>query len=198
MHDFQVITVTKSPDHKIVINNPTNYALIGQGAQGAVFKISGNQCVKIYASNEFTEREYSSYQAAKHSQLTPKIYEKGPNYIIMEYLSGHSLDNYLRGMGMLPKNVTKLILNVLREMKRLHFTRIDFFLRHIFIDGNYQVKIIDLVNSYTIRDSFPTLLFGNLKELGLLKAFLQQVKELDPKIYLKWKQSPSFQTLKRN
>lgn len=194
MHDFRVITVTKLPDQRMVINNPTQYALLGQGAQGAVFKISRDRCVKIYAANELTDREYSSYQAAKRSPLAPKIYGKGPNFLIMEYLNGRTLDDFLRRMGTIPRRITKIILHILREMKRLHFTRIDFFLRHIFIDKDYQPKIIDLVNSYTIRDPFPSLLFGDLKALGLLKAFLQQVRELDPMIYHEWKHSPIFQT----
>lgn len=103
MHDFRVITVTKSTENIMNIYNPTNYALIGQGDQGAVFKISYTHCVKIYVSNEFMAREYSSYQAAENSSLVPKIYEKGVNYIIMEYLRGPSLEHYLQGMGMMPK-----------------------------------------------------------------------------------------------
>ena len=190
MDDFRIIKVTKSPDNKMNIDNPTNYPLLGRGAQGAVFKISDNRCVKIYVSNELMAKEYSSYQATKDSPLVLKIYETGANYIIMDYLQGPSLDKYLQGMGMIPKWVTKQILSVLKEMKRLHFTRIDSFLRHIYIYRNHKVKIIDLVNSYTVREPFPSRLFGDLKRLGLLNDFLKQVKELDPKLYIKWQNRP--------
>lgn len=192
MHDFKVITVTKSPENTMIIHNPTNYILIGQGDQGAVFKISDTCCVKIYVSNEYTAREYSSYQAAKNSSLVPKIYEKGVNYIILEYLRGPSLECYLQGIGMMPKWVTKQILCVLKEMKRLRFTKVDSFLRHIFIDKNHKVKIIDLVNAYTVSDSLPSRLFGDLKRLGLLKVFLQQAKELAPDLHNEWQRSPQF------
>lgn len=195
MKDFRLISVTQAPNNQLNIYNPTNYALIGQGAQGAVFKISDDRCVKIYVSDEYAIREYSSYQAVKNSALLLKIYGKGVNYIIMEYLRGPSLELYLQGMGMIPQWVTKQILFVLKEMKRFHFTKIDSFLRHIFIVKNHKVKIIDLVNAYTVRDSFPSRLFGDLKRLGLLNTFLQQVQVLDPKIYLEWQNSPHFQSI---
>jgi len=192
MDDFRMITVTKSSENIMNIYNPTNYTLIGQGDQGAVFKISASHCVKIYIRNEFTAREYSSYQAAKSSSLVAKIYGKGANYIIMDFLRGPSLERYLQGRGTMPNWITKQIILVLKEMKRLHFTKIDSFLRHIFIDKNHKIKIIDLVNAYTVRDSFPFRLFGDLKRLGLLNAFLQQSQKLASELYQEWQKSPQF------
>ena len=48
MEDFKSITVTKGVK-TLEIHNPTNYPLIGMGAQGAVFKLSEDKCVKIYS-----------------------------------------------------------------------------------------------------------------------------------------------------
>lgn len=128
MYDFSDILVTQAPENKVNVYNPTSYSLIGQGAQGAVFKISQSHCVKIYTSNALADLEYSSYQAAKHSFVVPLIYEKGPNYIIMEYLPGPALDNYLQETGKLPKWVTTEIIYLLKKMKQFHFSRIDFAL----------------------------------------------------------------------
>jgi RIO-like serine/threonine protein kinase len=192
MHDFGVIVVTQAPVNKTNVYNPTNYPLIGQGAQGAVFKISGDRCVKIYAANEDAEMEYTAFQRARSSSIIPRIYEKGPNYIIMEYLRGPSLSSYLQEKGMIPKWVTKQILHLLREMRRFHFTRIDCALRHIYIDRNNNLKVIDLVHAYTIKESFPSIMFTELRNSGLLRTFLQQVKEFEPKVYLEWKKSLSF------
>ncbi|MGE5604621.1 MAG: hypothetical protein ACM3YE_02900 [Bacteroidota bacterium] len=193
MHDFSVISVTQMPENKVYVKNPTNYPLVGQGAQGAVFKISDSRCVKIYAGNTFVEMEYSAYQILKNSSIVPRIYEKGVNYIIMEYLRGPSLDSYLQKKGMIPVWVTRQVLQVLKKMKQFHFTRIDSALRHIFIDRNNNPKIIDLVHAYTIREPFPLMFFSEMRNLGLLKDLLQQVKELDPELYFEWKKSPHFQ-----
>ena len=192
MPDFNAISVTQMPENKVYVNNPTHYALIGQGAQGAVFKISDSRCVKIYASNTFAEMEFSAYQALNNSSIVPKIYEKGANYIIMEYLRSPTLESYLQKKGMIPQWVTKQVLHVLKKMKQFHFTRIDSALRHIFIDKNSNAKVIDLVHAYTIKEPFPSLLLSEMRNLGLLKAFLQQVKELEPQLYLEWKKSPHF------
>lgn len=143
--------------------------------------------MKIYTSNALAYLEYSSYQAAKHSFIVPLIYEKGPNYIIMEYLLGPALDNYLQTKRVLPKWVTTEILYLLKKMKQFHFSRIVFGLRHVFIDKNKKFKIIDLVHAYTIEEPVPSLLISELRQLGLLQTFLQQAQELDPLLYFEWK-----------
>ena len=48
MEDFKTITVTKG-EKSLEIHNPTTYSLIGMGAQGAVFKLAEDKCVKIYS-----------------------------------------------------------------------------------------------------------------------------------------------------
>lgn len=143
--------------------------------------------MKIYTSNALADLEYSSYQAAKHSFIVPLIYEKGPNYIIMEYLLGPALDNYLQTKRVLPEWVTPEILYLLKKMKQFHFSRIVFGLRHVFIDKNKKFKIIDLVHAYTIEEPVPSLLISELRQLGLLQTFLQQAQELDPLLYFEWK-----------
>lgn len=105
----------------------------------------------------------------------------------MEYLPGPALDNYLQTKRVLPKWVTTEILYLLKKMKQFHFSRIDFALRHVFIDKNKKFKIIDLVHAYTIEEPVPSLLFNELGQLGLLQTFLQQAQELDPLLYFEWK-----------
>jgi predicted Ser/Thr protein kinase len=141
MDNFEGITVTKARGNKVNVVNTTNYLLIGQGAQGAVFKISKTHCIKIYAEPAQAELEHSAYLAAQPAAIVPKIFEKGANYLMMEYLSGPTLDHYLREQGTIPRWVTKQILQILNEMKLLKFTRIDSALRHIFSVGNQKLKI---------------------------------------------------------
>ncbi|HYH04909.1 MAG TPA: hypothetical protein VEC37_17595 [Bacillota bacterium] len=131
MDDFRTIRVTQAPDNRVNIANPTGYPLIGQGAQGAVFKLPGARCVKIYAGNHLADMEYVAYQAAKYSGLVPKFYEKGANYIVIEYLKGPSLDNYLRMEGTIPQWITSEIINVLKQMRLFQFPRVDCALRHL-------------------------------------------------------------------
>ena len=166
----------------------SNETFVGRGAQGTVYRISENRCVKIYASGQFAAMEYASFLAARGSTIIPRLYEKGADYIVMEYFKGPSLDQYLRGKQMIPTWITAQIIQVLQEMRRFRFTKLDSFLRHIFVDRDYQLKVIDLVNAYTVSSTFPERLFGDLRDLKLLPSFLQQVKMVKPRLYLEWKQ----------
>ncbi|MFC6600694.1 hypothetical protein ACFQDF_00805 [Ectobacillus funiculus] len=49
MDEFKSIIVKRGKyDWELEVINPTQLELIGKGAQGAVFKLSEERCVKIY------------------------------------------------------------------------------------------------------------------------------------------------------
>lgn len=71
-----------------------------RGAQGAVFKISPNKCVKIYAKQEYLVKTVDVLKIAQESSTI----SLGQNYIIMEYLEGATLFQYLGMEVSYPKN----------------------------------------------------------------------------------------------
>ena len=187
MEDFKSICVTEGIKKVDVIKNPTPLPLIGKGAQGAVFKISSDKCVKIYARQEYALQEGEVLKVAQDSPIIPRLYEVGPNYIIMEYLDGPTLFEYLQSGGDLSENIIRQILFVLKEMKRLKFTRLDADMRHFIVTEQKKLKVIDHYSSYTKIRSRPELLVNGLKKLGILPLFLEHVKEIDLESYLEWK-----------
>lgn len=102
MEDFKSIRVTEGIKKVDVIKNPTSFPLIGKGAQGAVFKISSDKCVKICAKPEYAVKE-NVLKIAQNSPTIPRLYEVGQNYIIMEYIEGPTLFQYLESGGSYPK-----------------------------------------------------------------------------------------------
>ncbi|MEW5597093.1 hypothetical protein ABGT24_27125 [Peribacillus frigoritolerans] len=190
MDDFKSISVVREGDHEVeIVYNPTSYPLIGKGKQGAVFKISADQCVKIYAKQEHALSEGAVLKAAQESGIAAKLYEVGEKYVIMEYIEGHSLKQYLESKSDITEDLVKKILFLLKEMKRLKFTRLDARLDHIIITKENELKVIDLVYSFSFKKqcSLPERLLKGLRKLGLLSLFLEQVKKLDPEFYGEWK-----------
>ncbi|MBT2603256.1 hypothetical protein J7E55_09535 [Bacillus sp. ISL-53] len=189
MEDFKFIKVAslRKGDKVEVIHNPTSYPLIGRGNQGAVFKISPDQCVKIFPKPMHAQRESEALKAAQGSPIVAKLYEAGENYIIMEYIEGPSLQEYLKSKGKIKEDITKKILFLIEEMKRLKFTRLDSRLKEIIVTKQGELKMVDLVNHFTKKYEIPQLLLANLEKLGLLSSFLEQVKKIDPQSYLEWK-----------
>lgn len=186
MDDFREITINKT-NEGLKINNPTNYELIGKGVQGAVFKLSEDRCIKMYAKERHCRRESEALNAGKDSSIVPNVFEVGPNYIVMEYIKGNSLKNYLKELRTISEPIAKQLVFVFKEMKRIGFTRIDASIRHFIVTDDGEIKIVDHVNSMKVQQDWPIKFFRALKKLKLIDMFLNHAKEMDSELYGEWK-----------
>ncbi|WP_066071844.1 hypothetical protein [Neobacillus soli] len=185
MKNFKAITVTKG-GKTLAIDNPTKFPLIAMGAQGAVFKLSEAKCVKVYAEPEQAKMEAFALKAGQHLSFMPKLYDSGPNYVVMEYFNAPTLIEYLRNCTYMPESIARKLLNLLRELKKGKFTMIDASLRHIFVVQKEELKVIDHVNSFKKDNPVPYRLLRDLKTIQLKDSFLAQVKRLEPDTYTEW------------
>ncbi|WP_179107236.1 hypothetical protein [Sediminibacillus massiliensis] len=183
--DIDKINVSKG-EKTLLIDNPTTYPLIGMGAQGAVFQLSDDKCVKIYPDPLKAQMEQEAIKAGEHLDFFPEIYETGDNYTVMEFFQAPTLKEYLKNSTFLPESITKKLLHILNELKRAEFTMIDAPLRHIFVLDNEELKVIDHVNSFKRQHPVPLKLLRDLNIILLKEAFLDQVKRLDPAMYEEW------------
>lgn len=189
MDNIDIQTIRKLIKKKRIGTEQTPiYPLIGEGNQGAVFLLTHDRCIKIYKRKHYAKRELRALSIGQSSSIVPRLYKSGTHYIIMEYLHGPTLAEYLSKKSYLSEGVAKEILFLLGEMNRLKFTRVDAALRHIYVMKNGKLKVIDLVNSYKKVRSKPTHLLKGLKNLGMLSEFLSHLEKLNPTLYKQWTQ----------
>ena len=197
--DYESISVSRVMDSdgkkKLIINNPTNYRLIGKGVQGAVFQLDDERCVKFYVKKSFVDKEMEAFEAAKNLPFVPKIYERGSNYIIMEYINGPSLYRYLQKLNHLKESLSQQILMIHRELKKVGFTRIESKLGHFIVTEREVLKFVDHSDAFSFVQPYPNELFTDLKKLGLLPTFLEHAKELDPEQYKEWEKVVDLEQL---
>ena len=170
MEDFRSIKVTKGVK-TLEIDNPTSFPLIGIGAQGAVFKLSEERCVKIYTNPLQAQMELGALKAGQHLSFFPRLYDHGENYIVMDYFNAPTLKEYLRNCTHIPESITKKLLFILSEMKMAQFTMVDAPLRHIFVLENEELKVIDHVNAFKRVYPVPLKLLRDLNII-LLKRII--------------------------
>jgi predicted Ser/Thr protein kinase len=189
LKDFTSIIVKSRHRKKVkIVSKPCNYKLIGKGAQGAVFKLSDDRCVKIYPHAADKLSEEKVLKAAQGSPVFPKVYEFGENYIVMEYIQGKDLKKYLKKKKELPDWVCANLLLFLQEYRKLQLSRQDARLRHIIVcEKEKSIKVIDHVNTNRVVKQHPLHLLNGLKRLGFCKSFLKYVKQTDKKLYKEWK-----------
>ena len=198
MNDFTLIKVERVETNgkkDLIIDNPTTLKIIGKGSQGAVFQISDDRCVKIYVNPNAAIKEGKALEAAKDLNIVPQLFEVGPNYVVMEYLKGQNLKDYLKQTKRLPETITKQIIMIRKELKRVGFTRIKTSIGHFIVTNGNVLKAIDHSDGLTMNDPYNPKMFLDLKKLGLLNTFLEQAKEIDPESYEDWQKNIDFNTL---
>lgn len=191
MSKFKLIKVGLENNELIVTKNPNNYKLIGVGYSGAVFQLSPQQCVKIYYRPHYKSDKHAEEEVlkiTKNSRFFPNIYETGKNYIIMEYIDGEDLGQYLDRKGRFPSWLAQEIVLMLNDMQQLRLPRCDAAVRHIIVlRKEKRIKVIDHVNSNKVDAAHPERLLRGLQRRGYLDSFLEHVKNVDEKKFYEWK-----------
>ncbi|KGP72393.1 AarF/UbiB family protein [Pontibacillus yanchengensis] len=162
------------------------YKLIGDGKDGEIYQITEEKCVKYFFKEETQQKELEALKVGQISPVFPRLYEYGDNYIVMEYVEGVSLARHLKREKQITRELTAKVVAMLQELQRVGFTRWDTEIRHILIDQDQQLKVIDHKRAFSTNTHIPTKLFKGLKKYDVLDAFLEHVKEMDASSYQDW------------
>ncbi|MCP1124362.1 kinase [Bacillus sp. AFS018417] len=161
------------------------YKLIGDGKDGEVYQLTNDKCVKIFFLEETQKKELKALVIGQSSPIIPRLYEYGENYIVMEYIHGISLARHLKKEKKITEELARKILIMLNELKNLGFTRWDTEVRHVLINEEGQLKVIDHKRAFTSNSKVPTKLLEGFKKIGLAQDFLKHVRNIRPSIYNK-------------
>lgn len=171
---------------KISRRDLVEYKLIGDGKDGEVYQLSHDKCVKIFFLEETQKKELRALVIGQSSPIIPRLYEYGENYIIMEYIQGISLARHLKKEKQITEELTERILIMLDELKKIGFTRWDTEVRHVLINEEGQLKVIDHKRAFTSNSEVPTKLLKGFKKFGLSQDFLHYVKNIRSSVYNRW------------
>lgn len=183
MKEYLKIQVKEIENKKLEIFNPTEYPLVGQGSQGAVFKLDSQRCIKVYGNRKIAEMEKGAYAKGAGASFMPILYETGPLYIIIEYIEGPNLKEYLKKKTKMPLWLARELVNMLRQMRQYGFLRKDESLRHILIKEEQSIKIVDHVYAFSLKNPYPVKLFTQLDDLGRLWELLYQLERQDRELF---------------
>ncbi|MEH7111257.1 hypothetical protein V7124_02630 [Neobacillus niacini] len=180
------IKVTNLVNADVEVVNNTPLVMMGKGRQGAVFQLTNDICVKVFGNTEDCDREYYALSLGQQTSLFPKLYGKGPLYIVMEIIRGVDLREYLQSQP-LTKALSAKLIAMLVTFKKIGYERIDHHKRQIYLQSDGSLKVIDVARTIW-RDRvypYPRKLLTSLGEEN--KAiFLAHVQEMAPELYSEW------------
>lgn len=158
---------------------------LGSGHNGIVYLLPGKKVIKIFKDKDVCQEEYSILKKTQKSKYFPKLYCHGPYYIVRECVDGKRLDGYIINSGF-NKKIASNIIELIKEFKRLNFSKLDIRCKDIYIAEDLSLRVIDPKNNYSRECTYPRHLMKGLNNLGVLDVFLEVVKHEYNQVYDDW------------
>lgn len=165
--------------------NLFNCKYLGAGHNGIVYTMQDGRVIKIFKEVKEGIREYNILKSVNGNKYFPRVYECGANYMIRDYVGGIGLKSYIRKHGTNKKLIVNII-ELMREFKRLNFTKIDIRCKDIFVQEDLRLMVIDPKSVYTKTKKYPHRLMIGLDKVGALDLFKEVLKKDYPKLYTRW------------
>ncbi|PWA10701.1 serine/threonine protein kinase [Pueribacillus theae] len=121
--------------------------LIGKGRSAFVFRIKNTKkAMKVFFPEHIhiAKEEAAIYRKIQHIQYYPTLHEAGPNYLVIDYIDGHTLFDCLTCGIPISEDKIREIDDALQLAKQEGLNPSDIHLRNIFITSKKEIKIIDV------------------------------------------------------
>lgn len=164
----------------------SNLKFIGQGTQGKVYFLPPDKVIKIFHNKRSCKDQLFILQYAKKSRFFTKVYAYDDYSIVMDFVPGINLREYLKD-NKLSKKLAFELVELIYEFERLGFTRLDIRAPHIFVQADESIIAIDPRKSFEIVQKYPVSILRVLKKYGALDEFFKLIKNRYNNKYYEWK-----------
>ncbi|MEW8957167.1 protein kinase, partial [Clostridium sp.] len=157
--------------------------VLGHGNNGIVYLLPNGRVMKVFGRKKVCDDEYFILKkASKKSPHFPKVYERGENYIIRDYVGGKRLDKYLK-KHKLDRVLCINLINLIKDFEKLEFKKLDIRCKDLYVQSDLTLKIIDPKQSYTKNVPYPRHLMKGIEKKGQLSIFLSILNDYDKELY---------------
>lgn len=159
--------------------------LLGSGAEGSVYLTPEGYALKTFNSKKSADNEVFILNKTKESRFFPNVLIQISNIVAREYVPGENLYEYIEANG-LSKALSIEIIELIEDLKKLKFKRINIRNAHIFISNKEKLMVIDPRKSYTKNTPYPKEIIKILIKLNKFDSFLNHVTDYNPKLLNYW------------
>jgi len=121
--------------------------LIGTGRSAYVFKVQHEQvALKVYFPHKahLAAEEAAIYKKLSSSSYYPTLHDVGANYIVIDYLEGHTLFQCLENGFFVSEDKIHAINEALNIARKVGLNPSDVHLKNIIITNKQEIKLIDV------------------------------------------------------
>lgn len=152
-----------------LVSYDNSLILIGTGRSAFVFRVkSSTKAVKVFfpTFTHIAKEEAEIYKSLQDIEYFPSIYETGLNYLVMDYIDGHTLFECMTRGRIITSDHIKEIDYALSLASNLGLNPSDIHLRNILITSSDEIKLIDVARYRQLK---------NCRQWSDLKKAHQQV-----------------------
>ncbi|WP_097027475.1 serine/threonine protein kinase [Clostridium peptidivorans] len=162
-----------------------NCKFLGSGAEGSVYLTEEGYAIKLFKDVNAAKREEEILNITKDSVFFPNTILRIDNILIREYVAGENLYEYLKKHG-LSYSLSIEIIELIEDLKRLNFKKLNARNSHIFVDSSEKIMVIDPRKSFTTSTPYPKDIIKILLKLHLFDKFLKDVLRYKPNLLSYW------------
>lgn len=145
----------KKDDRMYVKSKDETLSIIGSGRSAFAFRPqSTNQVIKVFYPpfEHLATKEAEIYKELKGISYYPNLYASGPNYIVIDFIEGHTLFECLTNGIPITKKHIEEIDHALYLAKKSGLNPSDIHLHNLLISNKGDVKIIDVARFRQQKD----------------------------------------------
>ncbi|MEK4023710.1 MULTISPECIES: protein kinase family protein [unclassified Sporosarcina] len=156
MQSYQELakTVTINKENRL-IHYDDSLMHIGTGRSAFVFRIKSTmKAIKVYfpAFSYIAKEETDIYKKLQNITYYPAVYDSGSNYIVMDYIEGHTLFECLSKGEIITSAHIKQIDDALSLAAARGLNPSDVHLRNIIVTITGEIKLIDVARFRQTKD----------------------------------------------
>lgn len=130
-----------------VISYDSSLEIIGRGRSAFVFKLPhANKVIKVFypSFEHLAVQEAQIYEVLQGKAHFPVLYEKGPNYIVIDYLEGFTFFQCLMMGKTITADHVKEVDKAILEARDVGLNPSDIHLHNLMITSDHSVKLVDV------------------------------------------------------
>lgn len=134
--------------------NEKQLSMIGSGRSAYVFKLEGtNKALKVFYPpfEHLAKKEAEIYDKLKGISSFPVLYESGENYIVIDYIEGHTIFECLVKGIPISERILEEVDRSIATARQRGLNPSDIHLHNILFTNDDEVKLIDVVRFDQIK-----------------------------------------------
>ncbi|GAA0179677.1 hypothetical protein SH2C18_25080 [Clostridium sediminicola] len=131
------------------------------------------------------EHEYDILKKVENSSYFPRVIKFEETCMLREYVKGVLLKKYVKKNGV--SNILLMnLIQMIEEFEKLGFWRVNYNTKHIYVQPDESLQVIDPRKCYSMKAPQPTKILKLMDKQNALDRFMKVLISYNPELAVEW------------